>query len=168
MVQRHVVIPADADRLWQALTDPDEAGAWLGGELEWTVEEGEPLRFTPARPTPDEPVREGRVEVVEPGRYLRFRWWPAGGGPETESEVAYVLEPAVDETILTVEETPALASGAASASASASALASASIFGLASVSAAGGTPASGAWTPVDDLRFRMSATTMRSALLVGA
>lgn len=145
MVQRHVVVPADADRLWQALTDPDEAGAWLGGELDWTVEEGEPLRFTPDRPGPDEPVREGRVEAVEPGRYLRFRWWPAGGGPETESEVAYVLEPAVDdETILTVEETPVLASASACASTSA------------------------AWTRVDDLQFRASAMAMSSSVLIGA
>lgn len=158
MVQRHVVVPADADRLWRALTDPDEAGAWLGGELEWTVEEGEPLRFTPDRPTPDEPVREGRVEVVDPGRYLRFRWWPTGGGPETESEVAYVLEPAVDdETILTVEETPALAS--------------ASVVGSSAVGSAGVGSRSGSagerWSPVDDLQFRMSAVAMSSALLIG-
>ena len=153
MVQRHIVIPADADRLWRALTDPDEAGAWLGGELEWTVQEGEPLRFTPDRPTPAEPVREGRVEVVEPGRYLRFRWWPTGGGPETESEVAYVLEPAVDdETILTVEETPALAWPAASARTSVS----------------GVVTASGAWGPVDDLQFRMSCVAMSSSLLIGS
>lgn len=151
MVQRQVVVPADADRLWQALTDPAEAGAWLGGELEWTVEEGEPLRFTPDRPTRDEPVREGRVEAVEPGRYLRFRWWPSGGGPDTESsEVSYVLEPAVDdETILTVEEAPVLASASVSRSASASASASA------------------VWGPVDDLQFRITALGTSSALLIG-
>jgi uncharacterized protein YndB with AHSA1/START domain len=151
MVQRHVVVPADADRLWRALTDPDEAGAWLGGEIEWTVEEGQSLRFTPDRPTPDEPVREGRVEAVEPGRYLRFRWWPAGGGPETESEVAYVLEPAVDdETILTVEESPVPASASASAASS--------------LSASGWAT----WGPVDDLQFRVSALAMSSAFRIGA
>ena len=148
MVQRHVVVPADAERLWRALTDPEEAGAWLGGKLEWTVEEGGPLRFTPNRPTPDEPVREGQVEVVEPGRYLRFRWWPTGGGPDAESSVAYVLEPAVDdETVLTVEETPAaaVASGASPTR----------------VSGAAG------WGPVDDLQFRMSCVAMSSSLLIG-
>ena len=159
MVQRHVVVPADTARLWRALTDPEEAGAWLGGELEWTVEEGEPLRFTPARPGPDEPVREGRVEAVEPGRYLRFRWWPTGGGPGTESEVAYVLEPAVDdETILTVEETPAPASASASGSASASA--ASWVRATASES--------GAWSPLDDLQFRASVVAMRPSLLIGA
>ncbi|HMC39788.1 MAG TPA: SRPBCC domain-containing protein, partial [Acidimicrobiales bacterium] len=123
MIQRQVVVPAASDRLWRALTDPDEAGTWLGGDLDWKVEEGQPLRFTPFRPTADEPVREGRVEQVEPGRYLRFRWRPSGGGADSESEVAYVLEPAgadPDQTVLTVEEvpvpaTPALASAVAPA-----------------------------------------------------
>lgn len=149
MVQRRVVVPVDPDRLWQALTDPDEAGIWLGGDLDWAPEEGRSLRFTPAgaggpavggdqasgarsRPggppgTVREPVREGRVEEVVPGRYLRFVWWPEDGAPDSASEVVYSLEPLDTDgpssegvTILTVEETPAVPIGSASASATAS------------------------------------------------
>jgi uncharacterized protein YndB with AHSA1/START domain len=120
VIQRRVVVPADADRLWRALTDPAEAGAWLGGWLEWTPEEGQPLRFHPGPGTSDGTTGPmvGRVEAVVPGRYLKFRWWPQEAGPEAASEVAYVLEPESESsgwdgseedgpaTILTVEEVP--------------------------------------------------------------
>ena len=143
MIQRRVVVPVDAERLWQALTDPDEAGRWLGGELDWTVEEGEPLRFAP-RPGgaggaggggEGGAVREGRVDAVIPGRYLRFRWWPQGSEPDDGSEVSYVLEPAPESdpdaaTVLTVEEVPVGAGAFACAS-------------------------SAGWSPIDQLHFEM-------------
>lgn len=135
MIKRRVVVPADSDRLWQALTDPDEAGRWLGGELAWTAEEGEPLRFTPAPVGDSEPPREGQVEEVVRGRYLRFVWWPEDGGPESASEVAYELEPVIQDdpssppaTILTVEEAPLVPAGRASCS---------------------------AWSPLDNLQFHV-------------
>ena len=128
------MVPAGADRLWRALTDPAEAGSWLGGHLEWVPEEGHPLRFVPGSgevgsgapplaPSPDLPTMEGQVMAVIPGRYLRFRWWPEDGGPDMASEVAYVLEPAVLEgpdepdssTVLTVEEAPVGAAACADA-----------------------------------------------------
>jgi uncharacterized protein YndB with AHSA1/START domain len=115
LIQRQIVVPTDADRLWRALTDPDEAEGWLGGRIDWTLEEGSELRFTPSAPGYG-PAREGRVDAVEPGRYLRFRWWPRrtdgeGGDAEPDvSEVAYVLEPdpgqGTNSTVLTVEEAP--------------------------------------------------------------
>jgi uncharacterized protein YndB with AHSA1/START domain len=111
VIQRRVVVPAEADRLWRALTDPDEAGTWLGGRLEWVPEPGQALRFTPADPSPGSGAVswDGRVESVVPGRYLRFRWWSEDSGPDSASEVSYVLEPveSAPATILTVEEVPA-------------------------------------------------------------
>lgn len=77
----------------------------LGGDLDWELEEGAPLRFTPAEPA-DGPEREGRIEEVDPGRYLRFSWWPTDDDAGT-SEVVYMLEPEPDgSTTLTVEELP--------------------------------------------------------------
>ena len=117
---------------------------------------------------------EGRVEAVEPGRYLRFRWWPAGAGPDQASEVAYVLEPAdarstggrrasiADEesdsapadrsTILTVEEAPV--------SAWAQDLAG-------TVDNVIGAADAGGWTRVDDLRLECWAGAHRAVVLVG-
>ena len=151
MIQRRVVVPAGVDQLWRALTDPEEASQWLGGRLDWNPEEGGTLTFAPegagsGRPEPGwasgssgSGRREGRIEEVVPGRYLRFVWWPVGGGPEEASEVAYSLEPVIPgpggnglagsgdsdggdgspATILTVEEAPAPAPARASAVASA-------------------------------------------------
>lgn len=155
MIQRRVVVPADAERLWRALTDPDEAGQWLGGQLEWTPEEGHELRFTPMPAAEGEPPREGRVQEAVPGRYLRFVWWPEGGGPESASEVAYELEPVVPDeptappsTILTVEEAPLVPVASATPGRAACCT------------------ATGRWTPLDDLQLRFwAARTLAGALV---
>jgi uncharacterized protein YndB with AHSA1/START domain len=100
VIRRQVVLPVDQDRLWAALTDPDQAAEWLGGRIDWEVRPGAPLRFREA----DGTGREGRIEAVRPGQYLRYRWWttePPGGA---ESEVTYLIEPTEDGTRLTIQE----------------------------------------------------------------
>lgn len=100
MIRRQVVLPVQPDRLWDALTDPDQAAGWFGGRIEWELREGGPLRFR----DDDGSGREGHVEVVRPGRYLRYRWWkiePAGAG---ESEVTYLIEPTGEGCRLTIQE----------------------------------------------------------------
>lgn len=153
MIQRQLVVPADPDRLWRALTDPDEVAEWLGGTLEWTLSEGEPLRFVPD-PGTGVPVREGRVDEVDPGRYLRFRWWPVSeADPAGEAtEVVYVLEPLVEDdecesglaTVLTVEEAPLTPAACTLAPTSGVALTAT------------------AWSPADSLALRLWAERARA------
>jgi uncharacterized protein YndB with AHSA1/START domain len=115
MIRRQVVMPVTPERLWAALTDPDQMVGWFGARVEWQLEPGSPARFH----SDDGPDRAGRIEVVRPGRHLRFRWWPnprggAAAAPEvpeagevTEAEVtevSYVLEPVPGGTRLTVQE----------------------------------------------------------------
>ena len=123
MIRRQVVIPAEPARVWEALTDPGQAAAWLGGRIEWEVREGAPLRFV----DDDGRGRDGRVEAVRPGRYLRYTWWgaprpgqdagrPASGAtvePDDPdpSEVSYLLEPDGDGTRLTIQERSVPAGG---------------------------------------------------------
>lgn len=109
MIRRQLTLPAQPNRVWEALTDPDEAESWLGGRIEWEPAEGGPLHF---ESTAGE-VRDGVVETVRPGRHLSFRWWPAhgsgpgeGSDPGDASEVTYILEPAGEGTLLTVQEAP--------------------------------------------------------------
>jgi uncharacterized protein YndB with AHSA1/START domain len=124
MIRRQIVMPVSPERLWEALTDPDEMSGWFGAQVEWDLEEGGPARFR----GDDGSERVGVVEAVRPGRHLRFRWWPAaegggaggaaGAGNEGDvSEVSYVLEPAEEGTRLTVQERRIGASGAAGAQA---------------------------------------------------
>ncbi len=79
MIRRQVVMPVTPERLWAALTDPDEMVGWFGARVEWQLEPGSPARFH----GDDGRDRAGRVEVVRPGRHLRFRWWPTDRRPES-------------------------------------------------------------------------------------
>jgi uncharacterized protein YndB with AHSA1/START domain len=90
-------VPVDAPRLWEALTDPEQASGWLGGHIEWDLYEGSPLLFADE----DGSLRRGRVEVVRRGRYLRYRWWDDAG---EVSEVSYLLEGDGNATRLTIQE----------------------------------------------------------------
>jgi uncharacterized protein YndB with AHSA1/START domain len=96
-----VTLPVDQDRLWAALTDPDQAAGWFGGRIDWELREGAPLRF---HQDDGGPGREGRVEAVRPGRYLRYRWWTEGSPEADESEVTYLIEPTADGSRLTIQE----------------------------------------------------------------
>ena len=113
MIRRQVVMPVTPERLWAALTDPEQMAGWFGARVEWQLEPGSPARFH----GDDGHDRAGRVEVVRPGRHLRFRWWPTprGGAPAASgmaegddvaevTEVSYVLEPVPGGTRLTVQE----------------------------------------------------------------
>lgn len=121
MIRRQIVMPVSPERLWEALTDPEEMSGWFGARVEWDLAEGGPARFL----GDDGSERVGVVEAVRPGRHLRFRWWPAeegGNGDEGQvSEVSYVLEPAEEGTRLTIQERQTAAPGAAGAQACAGA-----------------------------------------------
>lgn len=109
MVRRVTRLPVGPDRLWPVLTEPSHASRWLGGRMQWEVTPGSPLRFEPD----DDRRYDGRIDAVEPGRLVRWTWWPADD-EQAASEVTWTLEPDGDEgTELTVTETPAAASACA-------------------------------------------------------
>jgi uncharacterized protein YndB with AHSA1/START domain len=113
MIRRQIVMPVSPDRLWQALTDPDEMAGWFGARVEWTLEEDSPARFL----ADDGSQRAGRVEVVRPGRHLRFRWWPTDGAePTGMPDVAGESEDA-EQSEVAGESQVARRSGAATAAA---------------------------------------------------
>src|SRR5579862_6172183 len=96
VIRRQLVLPVEQGRVWEALTDPEQSQSWFGGRVDWDMVEGSPLHFAGE----DGTSRKGRVEMVRPGRYLRYRWWDEGG---EASEVSYLLEPDDDGTRLTVQ-----------------------------------------------------------------
>jgi uncharacterized protein YndB with AHSA1/START domain len=117
VIRRQVVIPVEPERLWEALTEPEQIAGWFGGRLEWNLEEGGMVGFR----GDDGTARAGRVESIRPGRHLRFRWWPVEPGPGPASgrdpgeagagghsgeltEVSYLLEPIEGGTRLTIQE----------------------------------------------------------------
>ncbi len=138
MLVRQVVIPASAQELWAALTEPEVVAAWFGSRVEWDLRPGAPARFR----DDDGTERYGVVDSVLPGRHLSFRWWRAGQGSEDSSQVSYDLEPDDDGTRLTVTEQP-LPPSDPPATASARA-----------TSAVAPAPAGDSWTLWDDQLFR--------------
>lgn len=127
MLQREIVLPVEVDAVWSALTDQEKVAGWLGASVEWELVPGAPARFQ----DDDGSQRDGRMELVEPGRRLRFRWWPVRhGGPsgrprrladghgeasaaqppepteDEPSEVTYELTPVPEGTLLRVTERP--------------------------------------------------------------
>ncbi len=106
MLQRDVHLPAGTDEVWTAITDPVTLEEWFGASVEWDLRPGGLAEFRQA-----DGDREGRVDGVEPGRHLRFRWWPVGAR-EDVSEVTYELRPEEDGTLLTVTERRVAASPA--------------------------------------------------------
>lgn len=114
-VVREVDLPADVDDVWDALTDAGRVDAWFGAPVEWAMEPGAPMRV--GRGDDGSAPRDGRVDEVEPGRRLRYQWWPADGGGGA-SAVTYELEPHPGGTRLVITElpTPRATPGAALAS----------------------------------------------------
>ena len=102
MIRRQVVVPVNPERLWEALTDPDQVAGWFGGQVQWDLRDGGDATFQ----ADDGTERLGRIEAVRPGRHLRFVWWPVAGPDEDASEVTYLLEPLDEGTRLTIQERP--------------------------------------------------------------
>ena len=65
-------MPVSPERLWEALTDPDQVAGGSGLGSSGSSNPAAPARFH----GDDGRDRAGRVEAVRPGRHLRFRWWP--------------------------------------------------------------------------------------------
>jgi uncharacterized protein YndB with AHSA1/START domain len=105
-VQRRAVLPGPPEAVWDLLTDPALAGAWLGGRLQWVPAGGAELHFVD-----DGGTRHGGelVEVERPRR-LRWRWWAVEGPdglPAAEvlpSEVTLDLEARGPDTLIEVTE----------------------------------------------------------------
>jgi uncharacterized protein YndB with AHSA1/START domain len=105
MLVRQIVITASPEQLWDALTEPDALSAWFGSRVEWDLRPGGRAQFVEE----DGTRRGGVVDEVQPGRRLRFRWWPEQQGQADDqgaSQVSYDLEPDDEGTRLTVTERP--------------------------------------------------------------
>jgi uncharacterized protein YndB with AHSA1/START domain len=120
-VERSIELDADADEVWEAITQPDQLEGWLGDEVEIDMQPG-----GCGHVVDDDGVhREVLVTAVEPGRRLAWHWWAAGG---ELSSVEITLVPLTTGTRIDVIE---LATGPTTGSLRASAGAGTGALGLA-------------------------------------
>ena len=107
-----------ADELWEAMTDPEQMG-WLGDEVSLDVRPGGTGRITD-----DGETRQVRVDTVDAGHRLTFRWWPEGD-EDMASRVDLIVVPRPPGSRLVVRETLPVPVAATRQSAAPQALASA-------------------------------------------
>jgi uncharacterized protein YndB with AHSA1/START domain len=71
-VERQLVIPFARQRVWDAITKPEQMSRWFGDKITMELKPGSPMYFQWGEGCP---VR-GRVEAVEPIDRFAYRWVP--------------------------------------------------------------------------------------------
>lgn len=110
-IEREVVIRAPRARVWRALTQPQEFGAWFGVKLD-------ALQFAPGQSCQGQVTHPGYehiqwkivVERMEPQRLFSWRWHPYAIEPDVDYSgeqptlVEFTLDDAPEGTRLKVVE----------------------------------------------------------------
>jgi uncharacterized protein YndB with AHSA1/START domain len=101
-IERELILAAPPERVWLALTDAQQLGAWFGTRAEVDLRPGGAVLFEWDKPDVHGTNR-GVIDVVEPPR--RFAWrWRCGPDGEPMTRVEFTLEPHPAGTRLRVVE----------------------------------------------------------------
>jgi len=83
-IERQIVLRAPRSRVWRAITDAKEFGAWFQAKLEGTFAPGENVKGRISIPGYEHVGMDMKIERVEPESLMSFRWHP------------YAIDPKVD------------------------------------------------------------------------
>ena len=120
-IEKKVLLRAPLERIWRALADSAEFGAWFGMRFQGPFAPGRVMRGVIVPTTADPEVAKAQraydgipfeivIERMEPNRAFSFRWHPGTVEPgidysaEPTTLVVFSLEQAADGVILTVTE----------------------------------------------------------------
>jgi uncharacterized protein YndB with AHSA1/START domain len=120
-IVKTVLLRAPLERVWRAISEAPQFGAWFGVAFDGPFVEGAKLlgRIVPTQADAEvaktqEPYRGAKFEIVvdriEPMRRFCFRWHPFAVDPEVDYSkepmtlVAFALEEAAGGTRLTITE----------------------------------------------------------------
>jgi uncharacterized protein YndB with AHSA1/START domain len=109
-IERKILLRAPRARVWRALTDSREFGAWFGVELSGTFAPGARITGRITHKEYEHLTFEMTIERMEPERLFSWRWHPYAIDPKVDysSEpttlVAFELAEVRDGTMLTVVE----------------------------------------------------------------
>lgn len=146
-VHRQIDVDHPSEDVWRLLTEPEGLARWMGHGSRIDPQPGGDVDVADVETGVR---RRGRVQVVDPGRRLGLRWWPADGDERRDaSDVELVLVPGALGTRVIVTERPVAPS-------------------VASLAAVGTATAGGIATPPWGWRLgALSLTSVGGAVLVG-
>ena len=110
-IRNEILIKAPRSKVWKAVSDPAEFGAWFKVDMTGVkFEPGSEVHATMTYPGHEGSPFEAVVDRVEAPRLFSFRWWPYQLAPEQDRKnepatlVEFVLEEVDGGTMLTVIE----------------------------------------------------------------
>jgi uncharacterized protein YndB with AHSA1/START domain len=103
-VERELPVPAEPDEAWEAVSDPERLGDWLGGDVELDPVPGGDFRIS----FDDGEERTGFVEEIDPDTH-RFAFWWRCPGDELATRVEISLDETENGTLVRVLETSPMA-----------------------------------------------------------
>jgi uncharacterized protein YndB with AHSA1/START domain len=109
-IEKQIFLHAKRSRVWRAVADAREFGAWFRVAIDGAFVEGETARGRITHPGYEHLTMEMQIERVEPERYFAFRWHPYAVDPKVDyaSEPTTLVEFRLDEegegTRLTIVE----------------------------------------------------------------
>ncbi len=97
-IRRSVVVAADREKVWRAITRPEHFSKWFGDQVQFErLAAGEVMTFF-------EEDYPGTIAAVEPPERFAF-YWTAETGYPVETLVTFHLETVPEGTRITVTET---------------------------------------------------------------
>lgn len=109
-IEKKITLRAPLSRVWRALTDAREFGAWFQVELEGAFAPGARVKGRIQTPGYEHLTMEITVERMDPERLFSYRWHPYAIDPkldyssEPTTLVEFQLAPVGEGTLLTVVE----------------------------------------------------------------
>lgn len=108
-IHKQLVLKAPLSRVWQAISNAEQFGAWFGAKLRGELVAGATVTCTLAFQG-KELTMPLWVDRIEPERLVAFRWHPFAVDPavdytqEPTTLVELAIEPTPEGTLLTVTE----------------------------------------------------------------
>lgn len=109
-IEKQIHLNASVSRVWRAITDHHEFGAWFRVKLDGPFIAGQPSRGHITYPGYEHVQWNATVQKIEPERLFSFTWHPYGIDPavdyskEPTTLVEFRLEPKDGGTLLTLTE----------------------------------------------------------------
>ncbi len=109
-IEKTLILHAPQSRVWQALVNADQFGAWFGMALQGQFVPNAQIRGNLTNPEYTHLTIDMRVEEIVPEHFFSYRWHPFAIEPEVDygnepmTLVAFHLTPVGNDTQLTITE----------------------------------------------------------------